>query len=123
MKKQIIYEELKKVNELRVFFKEEVPSDFHYQNSNRIAPIVVIANEGYQLSNRNFTLTGNHGFDNSLESMRAIFMAKGPNFRPNVQITNLKNVDVYPLLCKLVEVNCHPHNGSMLPFRNALNSD
>lgn len=80
----------------------------------------MIAKEGYELRSDNRTLTGNHGFDNELESMRTIFMARGPSFRPNAEITSLKNVDVYPLLCKLTRVNCHPHNGSLVPFENIL---
>ena len=97
-----------------------MPEELHFQKSNRIGPIVAIADEGYVINTQNQTLTGNHGFDNSIESMRAIFLAKGPNFKKNVQITGLKNVDVYPLLCDLIKIECHSHNGSMIPFENAL---
>ena len=40
------------------------------------APIVVVADEGYVLlpSKPSKPLMGNHGFNNSIESMRAIFL-------------------------------------------------
>ncbi|CAF0724722.1 unnamed protein product [Brachionus calyciflorus] len=115
-----IYDALKKVKELKVYYKEEIPENFHYQNSNRIAPIVAIADEGYVMNTVNQTLIGNHGFDNRIESMRAIFLARGPNFKSNVGITGLKNVDVYPLLCELIQIQCHPNNGSLVPYKDAL---
>jgi hypothetical protein len=38
------------------------------------APIIAVAEEGYVLNTVTQTLKGNHGFDNSLRSMRSIFM-------------------------------------------------
>ncbi len=35
---------------------------------------MTVANEGYVLNTVTQTLKGNHGFDNSLTSMRSIFM-------------------------------------------------
>jgi hypothetical protein len=57
-------------------------------------------------------------FFKSLVSMRGIFLAKGPSFKENVLISPIKNVDVYPLLCKLLDLNsdCHPNNGSLENF-------
>jgi hypothetical protein len=32
----------------------------------------------------------------------------------------VNNVDVYPLLCELVKVECHPHNGTLDHFAEAM---
>ena len=66
------------------------------------------------------TLKGNHGFDNNIESMRAIFLARGPDFKRNSRIGPLNNVDVYPLLCQLIDMECHPNNGTISNFIDAL---
>jgi hypothetical protein len=65
-------------------------------------------------------LNGNHGFDNSVVSMRAIFLARGPNFVQNGTIEKLNNVDIYPLLCVLLQINCNPNNGTVTPFTDIL---
>jgi len=68
-------------------------------------------------------LAGDHGFEPTLPNMGAIFIASGPSFRrdpayrpvegweygPDV----MQNVDVYPLLCRALNVNPAPNNGSV----------
>ncbi len=75
---QKLYDDLKKIPHFDVFWKENVTDELHFSKSSRIAPIVVVANEGYTLaSTANYApLKGNHGFDNSLCSMRTIFMGQ-----------------------------------------------
>jgi hypothetical protein len=48
----------------------------------------------------------------SLVSMRAIFLAHGPDFKKNLTIKSFENVNVYPLLCNLLQISCHPSNGT-----------
>lgn len=100
------------------FFKENVPLEYHYNNSDRIAPIVAIADPGYLLEDRNITYTsnGNHGYNNSFSEMRAIFAAHGPNFRKNKVLVPFQNINVYPLLCKLLNIKCQPNNGTAAVF-------
>ena len=71
-----MYNELKKNPNLEVYYKEEVPERYHYKHNDRIGPIVVACKEGYsmKMKNKGLFLKGNHGFDNTLESMRAIFL-------------------------------------------------
>ncbi len=47
---------------------------------------------------------GSHGYDNALPSMRAVFVAAGPSFRRGATLPAFDNVDVYPLLAKLLGV-------------------
>jgi hypothetical protein len=78
-----------------------------------------VAHEGYVIAKSN-SLKGNHGFDNQVKSMRAIFLARGPDFNANKQIGALNNVDVYPLLCYLIDMDCHSNNGTISNFKDAL---
>ena len=46
---------------------------------------------------------GAHGFDPALvKDMHAVFYAWGPNFKNNLLIPAFKNVDVYPVVTKIL---------------------
>ena len=105
---------------LDVYYKEDLPPRLNYKNSRRVGPIVAIAKEGYTVGTQMQTNVGNHGFDNEIPSMRAIFLARGPDFKKNVKIGPVNNVDVYPLVCELVQIQCNPNNGSIAHFKDAL---
>jgi ectonucleotide pyrophosphatase/phosphodiesterase family member 5 len=63
---------------------------------------------------------GDHGWDNTEPDMQAIFIASGPDFKPNVTIPPFPNRSVYPLLCHLLNVTASPNNGSLSDFALAL---
>lgn len=83
-------------------------------------------------------LRGNHGFDNKIPSMRTIFLgkqkvdinflfsdyyalqARGPNFKKNKTISPFVNVDIYPLICRLIGIKEKPNNGSIDSFKDAI---
>lgn len=52
--------------------------------------------------------------------MRAIFLAKGPAFRSHVRLPAFDNVDVYPLLARLVGVRPEPNEGRLADLAPAL---
>ncbi len=62
---------------------------------------------------------GTHGFNNTLPSMRGVFFAHGPSFKKDKKINSFRNVNIYPLLCKLIEIKPNPNNGSLSPFFDA----
>lgn len=97
-----------------------MPPEYNFKNNDRIGPIVTIADEGYILSTNTNLLKGNHGFDNRISSMRAVFMAHGPDFRRNTRIGPVNNVDVYPLLCELINIKCNANNGTISNFLKGL---
>jgi len=117
---QRAYEALKTIPNSKTYLKEELPERFAYTLNSRIAPILVLADEGFSISNSTQKYKGNHGFDNALESMRTIFMARGPNFKKNKVIEPFRNVNIYSLLCRLLDIEGRPNNGSLDPFKDAL---
>ena len=56
---------------------------------------------------------GTHGYDNRLPSMKPIFYARGPNFKKNFQTSPFKSVDIYILICELLDVTPAPNNGTL----------
>ncbi|KAI1304656.1 Ectonucleotide pyrophosphatase/phosphodiesterase family member 5 [Halotydeus destructor] len=99
------------------YAKEDIPDRWHYKNSDRIPPILAVANEGYviQKNNRSWKpFSGNHGYDNDLLSMRPIFFAAGPAFKRNYTIEEpFELVNIYTLACHLLDIEEAPNNGSL----------
>ncbi|GFR75172.1 ectonucleotide pyrophosphatase/phosphodiesterase family member 5 [Elysia marginata] len=119
-KTQELVDALKDVEHMRVFVKEDMPERFHYKNHRRIQPVVLVADEGWGIS-QNATyrrlniprFLGDHGYDNILNSMRPIFAARGPAFKQNAIVESIDTVDIYPLICHILNIDPAPNNGSL----------
>ena len=95
--------------------KADLPARFHYGSNPRIPPFFCLAETGWTIvaalpdDNHN---RGEHGYDNAAPEMAALFIAYGPAFRRNVRLAPFDNVDVYPLLARLIGVAPHPNDGN-----------
>ena len=114
-----VYEHLHGANlHLAVYRKGEVPARFHYNDNPRITPIVAIADEGWATTTRSRLLAklgpfgGNHGYDNQLLSMGALFVASGPAFRSGAVVPPFQNIHVYDLIAHLLGLRPAPNDGS-----------
>lgn len=93
--------------------REALPERWHYGSHPRIPAIVCQADAGWRFVSRErsrnrpggwqrgFNL-GSHGYDPADPSMRALFVAHGPAFRPGIVIPPFDNVHVHPLLARLL---------------------
>ncbi|KAJ1982424.1 hypothetical protein H4R34_001717 [Dimargaris verticillata] len=133
-----------------VYLKQDLPRHWHFADNDRIPPIVCVPDEGWVFFTRksypnsflrkgtNDGVTGEHGYDNGLLSMRAIFLAQGPSFTKNHRLWGrpiqaryperlgqdeasqllpplhppFPNVEVYNLLCQLLAIPPAPNNGT-----------
>jgi predicted AlkP superfamily pyrophosphatase or phosphodiesterase len=90
------------------YLRSEVPERHHFRSDPRIGDIVIIMEEPWMLLDSPPLLSllrerwGNHGWDPSLPSMRAIFIMTGPNVPAGVTIPPVENIDVYPLMTELL---------------------
>lgn len=107
--------------------KGELPARWHYGTHARIPPIVCQMDVGWdaetptRLARRKPGSTrGAHGFDPADPTMRALFIAQGPAFRSGVELAPFDNVDVYPLLAKLLGIAPRPNDGDIAPLLPAL---
>ena len=107
--------------------KGELPERWHYGSHPRIPPIVCQMHEGWDALPREMIAKrpsdhprGSHGYDPALPSMRALFIARGPAFRQGVRIGAFDNVDVYPLLARLLGIVPAPNDGDITPLLPAL---
>ena len=110
---------LKKLPHLAVWKKQDVPTRLHYGTSARITPIVGVVDDGWMLGWRHakpYDAGGEHGYDNAVPNMRALFLARGPDFRPGSTLSEFPNVDIYELLARLLGINPAPNDGTLAPF-------
>jgi predicted AlkP superfamily pyrophosphatase or phosphodiesterase len=103
--------------------KAEVPARWHYGTNPRVPAIVCQADVGWILTTRpapganararddDAHATGAHGFAPESPEMRAVFVADGPRFADGKRLPPFDNVDVYPLLMRLLGVPAEPNDG------------
>jgi predicted AlkP superfamily pyrophosphatase or phosphodiesterase len=107
--------------------KGELPARWHYGTHPRIPPIICQMREGWDALPRDAIakrttehMRGSHGYDPALPSMRALFIARGPAFQHDVEIPAFDNVDVYPLLARLIGIVPATNDGDIAPLLPAL---
>jgi predicted AlkP superfamily pyrophosphatase or phosphodiesterase len=98
--------------------KTEVPARLHYGTHPRIPALLCLAENGGIVTSHDYDQrgghysAGEHGYDNDDPSMRALFIANGPDFRRGVVVPQFDNVDVYPLLAHLLGVEPQHNDGN-----------
>jgi predicted AlkP superfamily pyrophosphatase or phosphodiesterase len=98
-----VYEALRHVDHARVWRRKEVPAYLHYGTNDREGDIVVLPDVGYVVADSIDAPGGNHGYDPTLQEMHAVFRAVGPDVR-HVKLPYINNVDIYPMLCRLLHI-------------------
>lgn len=111
--KQLIYSTLKqKESHYRVYNKDNLPEHYHLSSSHLLSEIFVVAYPGWSLvtdkikeryQGKNFE-GGDHGYDNYHLDMHGIFHAIGPSFKKGYRTGTVQNIDIYPLLCKILNI-------------------
>lgn len=98
--------------------RQTLPARWEYGSNPRIPPIICQMHEGWnaltreRLAERKPGDRGSHGYDNALPSMRAIFIARGPSFKQGATLPGFDNVDLYPLMTRLLGIPAAPNDGN-----------
>jgi len=122
---------LTKIEHARCWKKADIPERLHYNEGNRIAPIVCSADEGWFMTSReryesqkkrkDFTrLKGAHGYDNNVQSMQATFIARGKAFKKGKIVEPFPNVNVYELMCKILKLKPAKNDGNLANVKGML---
>lgn len=90
-----------------VYLADDVPSRWHYGKKddryNRIGDIILVAQAPHVFGEPGGHIPiGEHGFDPALPDMHATFYAWGPAFKTQQKIPGFENVNVYPLVAKIL---------------------
>jgi predicted AlkP superfamily pyrophosphatase or phosphodiesterase len=121
-----IYRALKRAPHLTVYRRAELPARLHLEGSPRVAPIVAIADQGWTIARRTPEVShpkisrGNHGYVESLSTMRAIFIAHGPAFQRGLTVPPSRNIHVSPQLSQVLGLTPAPNDGSLDSVRAVL---
>lgn len=103
---------------LQCWRKGQVPAYLRYGRNPRVAPYVCLADVGWEVVSQANPRTdlGDHGFDPHAPDMTALFVANGPAFRRRATLHAFDNVNVYPLMARLLGIKPLPSDGTLAAF-------
>ncbi|MGC2402441.1 MAG: ectonucleotide pyrophosphatase/phosphodiesterase [Acidobacteriaceae bacterium] len=114
------YQALKiKTDAFTVYRRKRVPASLEYNSNPREGDPVIVANGPYAIraqppAEDKPPELGVHGYDpRVMKSMRAIFLAVGPDIRPGSKLEPFENVNVYPLLAKILGLEAPTVDGRL----------
>ncbi|WP_396596122.1 ectonucleotide pyrophosphatase/phosphodiesterase [Dokdonia sp. R86516] len=107
-----IFNKLKKLENKFTVYKTKDTPHFEYVPKNKNwGPIQIIPDDGYYFSSSksierrkagNQEVFGVHGFTPALKDMHGILYAKGPAINAGGRLPSVKNIHVYPMICKIL---------------------
>lgn len=108
----------KNIPHLQVYRREEMPARLHYRRSDRIPPVVLMADDGWNIESKTgwpkrapTYVRGSHGWDPATPNMGALFIAHGPSFKRGHEFAEVENIQVYNLLCAALGIQPAPNDG------------
>jgi predicted AlkP superfamily pyrophosphatase or phosphodiesterase len=114
---------LKNVKGLKAWKKADLPAKWVYGTHPRIPEIVILADSSWSIGTRSDGSTikgGAHGYDNYNSDMSAIFYATGPAFKKNYKVKELNNVDIYNLICRILDIEPAKNDGNVEHIKGLL---
>jgi len=102
-----------KSDKFDVYRRAQMPPALHDDSNARAGDPIVVTNGAYMVrfaapppsssSTSEHMPAGMHGYDPArVPEMKASFFAAGPDIRPGVSVPTFENVDIYPLVAKLL---------------------
>jgi predicted AlkP superfamily pyrophosphatase or phosphodiesterase len=102
----------------KVYRVEDLPAHLHLRPTSRTPEVWILPDEGWHVGRRaefeklrDRYLRGDHGYDPTLLSMGATFIAQGPSFRSGVNLGPVENIHVYNLMCAALGLDPAPNDG------------
>lgn len=100
----------------RPYLKADLPKRLHFANSRRIEDVNVMVEPKWLFERYPGSLTfcsgGTHGYDNDAASMHAMFVSYGPQFRDRTEVEPFSNVELYNLMCDVLQIPPSHNNGT-----------
>uniref|UniRef100_A0A8C5GZ12 Venom phosphodiesterase 1-like n=1 Tax=Gouania willdenowi TaxID=441366 RepID=A0A8C5GZ12_GOUWI len=109
---------------IKAYLKADLPKRLHFANSRRIEDVNVLVQPQWLFErfpdSLKFCSGGNHGYDNDAESMHAMFLSYGPKFKTSTQIEPFANIELYNLMCDVLQIVPSENNGTRGSLNHAL---
>lgn len=117
-----VYAALNKVPHLEIWKHDSLPERLHYGRNPRTLDLTLVGDPGWSVywSWAVGTEKGTHGYDNADRDMHAIFYAAGPAFKKGFTAKTFPNVDVYPLMAKVLGLKPADNDGNLNDVKDML---
>jgi len=106
------------LDHVQCHLQDQTPPDWHYRDHRAIGDVVCLAENGWQLTQRDYYQSnpdrftgGTHGWDPDWKAMHGIFLADGPRIRDGQRLGTVSAVDVYGVLCAIAGLEPAPNDG------------
>lgn len=108
-----IYEALSQINHISCWRSGEVPAELNYGTHPRTLDFTIVADSAWSVfyDEPGTYFGGTHGFDNHNPDMQTIFYAYGPAFRRNYSHPAFENVNLYGIMCYVLQLDPAPNDG------------
>jgi alkaline phosphatase D len=114
-----------------VYRRANVPAELHYRDNPREGDPIIVPQGPYLIRAHAPTtpssapmLQGEHGYDPfAMPSMKAIFFAEGPDIRPATKLKPFENVNLYPMIVKILGLQSPTVDGSPNVLATALRGE
>ena len=123
-----VYNTLSRIPHMNVYRHGEMPDSLNYGNSDRTGDIIVAPDLGWQFNFAPSRNLGTHGYAPQEADMLVAFRAVGPDFKKGYEavpyqegrLAAFKNIDLYPMLCKLLHIKPAPVDGDLDRIKHIL---
>jgi len=116
-------------DKFKVYRRSQMPPYLHFDSNPRegdpvivpTGPYSIVAHDPNANGGARTPPRGGHGYDpRQTLSMKAVFVAVGPDIRPGVTVASFENIDVYPLIAKILELRTSPVDGTLRTLQGIL---
>ncbi|KAL4616966.1 ectonucleotide pyrophosphatase/phosphodiesterase family member 2 isoform X1 [Arapaima gigas] len=113
------------------YLKQHLPKRLHYANNRRIEEIHLMVERKWHVARKapegkkhpgKCGFSGDHGYDNKINSMQTIFLGYGPNFKFKTKVPAFENIELYNVMCDLLGLKPAPNNGTHGSLNHLLRS-
>lgn len=113
-----VYLNLKRADHLQVWKKDSIPANLHYGTHSRVMDVVVSPDINWSIGWRDDEMStdylgGTHGYDPHYKEMHGIFYAAGPAFKIGYVHPTVENVNIYPLIAKILNLKPAETDGKL----------
>lgn len=103
------------------YLKQHLPKRLHYANNRRIEDVHLLMDRKWHIARKSpegkkhpgkCGFSGDHGYDNKINSMQTIFLAYGPTFKFKTKVPAFENIELYNVMCDVLGLKPAPNNGT-----------
>ncbi|XP_076826644.1 autotaxin isoform X2 [Brachyhypopomus gauderio] len=113
------------------YLKQNLPKRLHYANNRRIEEIHLMVERKWHVARKppeakrhpgKCGFSGDHGYDNKINSMQTIFLGHGPMFKFKTKVPPFESIELYNIMCDLLGLKPAPNNGTHGSLNHLLKS-